>query len=172
MFRSGGGGAYRPGAGITLPEVIQEVKPAYTAEAMRAKVQGTVLLECVVRPDGSVSDVEVLRSLDSAFPVASFHFEPVLTGEGEFMMDLVRVQAGRLREAFRALGCRGVTRTDLRYDDTSAASRDAIGRFVVLEVNTQPGMTPLSLVPEIAAHRGLDFEALVRWMVEDATCGR
>lgn len=62
-----GGGAYRPGAGITLPRVIREVKPQYTADAMRAKVQGTVLLECVVMPDGSVSDVQVVRSLDSVF---------------------------------------------------------------------------------------------------------
>ena len=62
-----GGGAYRPGNGVTLPQLVREVKPQYTSDAMRAKVQGTVLLECVVRPDGSVSDVEVLRSLDSAF---------------------------------------------------------------------------------------------------------
>jgi TonB family protein len=62
-----GGGAYRPGNGVTLPRVVREVRPQYTSDAMRAKVQGTVLLECVVRPDGSVSDVQVLRSLDSTF---------------------------------------------------------------------------------------------------------
>jgi protein TonB len=62
-----GGGAYRPGNGVLLPAVIKEVKPAYTAEAMRAKVQGTVLLECVVNPDGSVGQVDVVRSLDSSF---------------------------------------------------------------------------------------------------------
>jgi TonB family protein len=62
-----GGGAYRPGTGVTLPVLLQEVKPQYTSDAMRAKVQGTVLLECIVRPDGSVSDVQVLRSLDSTF---------------------------------------------------------------------------------------------------------
>jgi periplasmic protein TonB len=62
-----GGGAYRPGNGVQLPTVLQEVKPQYTAEAMRAKVQGTVLLECVVLPDGSVGPVEVVRSLDSSF---------------------------------------------------------------------------------------------------------
>jgi D-alanine-D-alanine ligase len=47
-----------------------------------------------------------------------------------------------------------------------------MGRFVVLEVNTQPGMTPLSLVPEIAAHVGIGFGELVSWMVEDASCPR
>ena len=62
-----GGGAYRPGAGITLPVVIREVKPAYTADAMRAKVQGAVWLECIVMPDGSVGDVRVTRSLDPIF---------------------------------------------------------------------------------------------------------
>ena len=62
-----GGGAYRPGAGITLPSVLREVKPAYTADAMRAKVQGSVWLECIVMPDGSVGEVRVTRSLDPIF---------------------------------------------------------------------------------------------------------
>ncbi len=62
-----GGGVYRPGNGVELPRVEREVKPQYTAEAMRAKVQGTVLLECVVMPDGSVGNVQVVKSLDSTF---------------------------------------------------------------------------------------------------------
>ena len=62
-----GGGTYRPGNGVTTPVVLREVKPQYTSDAMRAKVQGSVWLECVVRPDGSVGDVKVLRSLDSTF---------------------------------------------------------------------------------------------------------
>jgi protein TonB len=62
-----GGGAYRPGSGINLPTVLREVKPAYTADAMRAKVQGSVWLECIVMPDGSVGDVRVTRSLDPIF---------------------------------------------------------------------------------------------------------
>lgn len=62
-----GGGAFRPGSGITLPTVMREVKPAYTADAMRAKVQGSVWLECIVMPDGSVGDVKVTRSLDPIF---------------------------------------------------------------------------------------------------------
>src|SRR5438128_2550968 len=61
-----GGGVYRPGNGVTLPRVLVEVKPQYTSDAMRAKVQGTVLLECVVKSDGSVGDVQIVRSLDSA----------------------------------------------------------------------------------------------------------
>lgn len=62
-----GGGVYRLGSGITNPVVLREVKPQYTSDAMRAKVQGVVLLECVVRPDGSVGDVKVVRSLDPVF---------------------------------------------------------------------------------------------------------
>lgn len=62
-----GGGAYRPGSGITTPRVLREVKPAYTAEAMRAKVQGTVWVECIVMPDGNVGDARITRSLDSVF---------------------------------------------------------------------------------------------------------
>ena len=62
-----GGGVYRPGNGVQLPRVLREVKPMYTSDAMRAKVQGTVLLECVVKADGSVGDVQVIRSLDPTF---------------------------------------------------------------------------------------------------------
>jgi D-alanine-D-alanine ligase len=71
-------------------------------------------------------------------------------------------------EAHRALGCRGVTRTDFRYDD----SKSGLQGLAVLEVNTQPGMTETSLVPETAAHAGISFEELVGWMVEDASLER
>ena len=67
--------------------------------------------------------------------------------------------------AHRALGCRGLSRTDFRWDDTRG-----LDGLVILEVNTQPGMTPTSLAPEQAAHAGIDFPALMRWMVEDALC--
>ncbi len=68
--------------------------------------------------------------------------------------------------AHRALGCRGATRADFRYDDTKGEP----GRLVLLEVNTQPGLTPTSLLPEQAAHRGMNFSELCAWMVERATC--
>jgi len=60
-------GVVRPGNGVTIPRIIREVRPQYTAEAMRAKVQGGVLLECVVQTDGTVGDVRVLRSLDTTY---------------------------------------------------------------------------------------------------------
>jgi D-alanine-D-alanine ligase len=82
--------------------------------------------------------------------------------------DAVTQEAKRIAEqAHIALGCRGVSRTDFRYDDTSGKQR-----LILLEVNTQPGMTPTSLVPEQAAYNGMNFRALVRWMVEDASCDR
>jgi len=61
------GGAYRPGNGVETPRLIREIKPQYTAQAMRAKIQGEVLLECIVQPDGSVGNIRVVRSLDAAF---------------------------------------------------------------------------------------------------------
>ena len=70
------------------------------------------------------------------------------------------------RRAHRALGCRGVSRADLRYDDTAGEP----GRMVLLEINTQPGMTPTSLVPDIAKYNGIGFVELVRWIVENAAC--
>ncbi len=71
-------------------------------------------------------------------------------------------------KAHRTLGCRGVSRTDFRYDDLPGGT----GELVVLEVNTQPGMTETSLVPELAAYAGISFGELVRWMAEDASCDR
>ena len=70
--------------------------------------------------------------------------------------------------AHRALGCRGVSRADFRYDERAEGTQ---GLFC-LEVNTQPGMTETSLVPELASHAGVPFEELVRWMVEDASLNR
>ncbi len=69
--------------------------------------------------------------------------------------------------AHAALGCRGMSRTDFRWDDTRG-----LDGLILLETNTQPGMTPTSLSPEQAQHTGMSFEALCTWLVEDATCNR
>ncbi|MEO0387458.1 MAG: D-alanine--D-alanine ligase [Pseudomonadota bacterium] len=71
------------------------------------------------------------------------------------------------RRAHLALGCRGVSRTDFRWDPA-----EGLAGLFLLETNTQPGMTPTSLAPEQAQHCGISFGALVRWMVEDASCFR
>lgn len=69
--------------------------------------------------------------------------------------------------AHNALMCRGVTRTDFRWDETKG-----VDGLIILEVNTQPGLTPTSLAPEQAAHVGIDFSQFCAWMVEDASCQR
>ena len=71
-------------------------------------------------------------------------------------------------KAHQAIGCRGVSRSDFRFDDRFSED----GELIWLEVNTQPGMTPTSLVPEMAAHAGHTFGEFLRWMVEDASCLR
>jgi len=71
-------------------------------------------------------------------------------------------------KAHQALGCRGVSRADFRFDDTKSGTHE----LICLEVNTQPGMTGTSLVPELAGYAGWSFGDLVRWMVEDASCNR
>ena len=69
--------------------------------------------------------------------------------------------------AHDALGCRGISRTDFRWDEARG-----VDGLILLETNTQPGMTPTSLAPEQAAHLGMNFGAICRWMVEDASCNR
>jgi D-alanine-D-alanine ligase len=66
------------------------------------------------------------------------------------------------------LGCRGISRSDFRFDDRPSGT----GELIFLEINTQPGMTGTSLVPELAGHSGLTFGELARWIVEDASCNR
>ncbi|ADM10000.1 D-alanylalanine synthetase [Parvularcula bermudensis HTCC2503] len=82
----------------------------------------------------------------------------------EEVADAVKAQS---LKAVQALGCRGLSRVDFRWDD-----RSGVNGLFILEVNTQPGMTPTSLSPEQAAAAGIDFGALVRWMIEDASCLR
>jgi TonB family protein len=74
--------AYKPGAGVSAPVLVKEVKPQYTPEAKKAKIQGVVTLECVVQPDGTIGDVEVTTSLDAGLDqeaikaVKQWRFEP------------------------------------------------------------------------------------------------
>jgi D-alanine-D-alanine ligase len=112
---------------------------------------------CEIIPRGGFYDYTAKYA-----PGGSDHLTPapIPTSAAETALDIA------LR-AHRALGCRGVSRADFRYDDTSAGG----GQIYLLEVNTQPGMTPTSLVPDIARHAGIGFDELVVWMVENATCG-
>ena len=65
--------------------------------------------------------------------------------------------------AHKAIGCRGVTRSDFKFHN---------GKFYLLEINTQPGMTKLSLVPEIAKYEGINFIKLIEWILDDASINR
>ena len=102
-------------------------------------------------------------------PVTGFYDYAAKYGEGGSKHILPARIPGEIAErckamalaAHAALGCRGVTRSDFRYDDINDL-------LVLLEVNTQPGMTPTSLAPEQAAHLGVGFDDLVRWITEDA----
>jgi len=126
-------------------------------------------LTCGIRGDEPLAIIEVVtdnRFYDYDAKYAKGGSKHILPAElSSFVYQNIQMLALR---AHQALGCRGVSRADFRYDDQPGGT----GALVCLEVNTQPGMTATSLVPEMAAHAGMDFPGLVRWMVEDASCDR
>jgi D-alanine-D-alanine ligase len=126
-------------------------------------------LTCAVMGDRALDVIEIVpkvRFYDYEAKYAPGGSEHVLPAQ---ILPNVYQETRRLAlAAHRALGCRGVSRTDFRYDDRV----EGTGGLVCLEVNTQPGMTETSLVPEMAAYAGISFGELVRWMVEDASLNR
>jgi len=126
-------------------------------------------LTCAVMGDTALDVIEIVptvRFYDYEAKYAPGGSKHVLPAQ---ILPNVYQQVRRMAlEAHRALGCRGVTRADFRYDDTIGGTEE----LVCLEVNTQPGMTETSLVPELAAHAGITFDELVQWMVEDASLNR
>ena len=126
-------------------------------------------LTCAVRGDESLDVIDIVTEgrfydYDAKYVAGgSKHILPAKISS--IIYQNVRMLALR---AHQALGCRGVSRADFRYDDRLEGTEG----LICLEVNTQPGMTATSLVPEMAAYAGMDFRALVRWMVEDASCNR
>ena len=127
-------------------------------------------LTCTVM-DGKALDVTEIVSIDHKFydydakyaPGGSKHILPA-----KILPNIYQSIQTLSSKAHLALGCRGVSRADFRFDEKADGNHD----LICLEVNTQPGMTPTSLVPEMAAHVGYSFGELVSWMVEDASCGR
>lgn len=125
-------------------------------------------LTCAVMGGDALGVIEILPAEGLSFydyeakyaPGGSRHVLPA-----ELSSNLYQYVQKLTVTAHRALGCRGVSRADFRYDEVA-------GEVICLEVNTQPGMTATSLVPELAAHAGISFGDLVRWMVEDASCDR
>jgi D-alanine-D-alanine ligase len=126
-------------------------------------------LTCAVVGDRALDVIEIVaatRFYDYEAKYAPGGSRHVLPAE---ISPFVYQEARRLAlKAHHALGCRGVTRADFRYDDRVPGTEG----LVCLEVNTQPGMTETSLVPELAIHAGMTFEELVRWMVDDASLNR
>jgi D-alanine-D-alanine ligase len=126
-------------------------------------------LTCAVMGDVALGVTEIITDL------AFYNYEAKYTEGGSRHVIPAQVQPKiydkvqkMALRAHAALGCRGVSRTDFRFNDRAGED----GELVCLEINTQPGMTPLSLAPEQARHAGHSFEELVSWMVEDASCNR
>ena len=126
-------------------------------------------LTCAVVKDQATDVIEIVPKVrfydfEAKYaPGGSEHVLPAPIAE-----DVYRAAQTLTVAAHNALGCRGATRADFRYDD----SRPGVEGLACLEVNTQPGMTETSLVPELAAYAGISFEELVRWMIEDASLNR
>lgn len=124
-------------------------------EIQVAVLDGKALGAIEIRPKSGFYDYEAKYTVGKAE-----HIMPAPLDDDDYahVMDLAE-------KAHKALGCRGLTRSDFRYDNTSIGQN----LFYLLEINTQPGMTELSLAPEIAAHHGISFADLVRHLVEHAT---
>ncbi|MFL6798200.1 MAG: D-alanine--D-alanine ligase [Xanthobacteraceae bacterium] len=126
-------------------------------------------LTCAVMGEEALGVIEIVPTVkfydyDAKYaPGGSKHLLPAPVSS--FVYQEVRRLA---LAAHRALGCRGVSRADFRYDDRI----EGTGGLFCLEVNTQPGMTETSLVPELATNAGIKFDELVRWMIEDASLNR
>jgi D-alanine-D-alanine ligase len=143
---------------LTRPDQIL-VEPYISGKELTCAVMGGQALGVIeIVPAVKFYDYEAKYA-----PGGSKHLLPAPIAE-EIYREVQRIALA----AHRAIGCRGVTRSDFRYDNGLGGTK---GLFC-LEVNTQPGMTETSLVPEMAQHAGISFDELVRWMVEDASLGR
>jgi D-alanine-D-alanine ligase len=128
-------------------------------------------LTCAVIGDFATDVIEIVPQKGLAFydfeakyaPGGSTHQLPA-----DILPNVYQLIRKYTLAAHASLGCRGVSRADFRFDDTDGGT----GELICLEVNTQPGMTGTSLVPELAAHAGWSFGKLARWIVEDASCSR
>ena len=142
---------------------------AYGEVVMVERYIGGRELTCGVRGDESLDVIDIVtegRFYDYDAKYVAGGSKHILPAQiSPIIYQNVRMLTLR---AHQALGCRGVSRADFRYDDRL----EGTDGLICLEVNTQPGMTATSLVPEMAAYAGMDFRALVRWMVEDASCNR
>jgi D-alanine-D-alanine ligase len=152
------------------PQIIGSAEWKYGERVMVERYVHGRELTCAVMGDVALGVTEIIPTghsfydYDSKYvPGGSKHECPAKVSPNIYQ----KIQTLALK-AHQAIGCRGVSRSDFRYDDRHSEN----GELVWLEINTQPGMTPTSLVPEIAAQAGHSFGDLLSWMVEDASCLR
>jgi D-alanine-D-alanine ligase len=152
------------------PQVVSSADWKYGDTVMVERYVHGRELTCPVMGDVALAVCEIIPTghsfydYDSKYvPGGSKHEIPAKISQIVYQ----KIQTLSLK-AHQAIGCRGVSRSDFRYDDRHSEN----GEVVWLEINTQPGMTSTSLVPEIAAHAGHSFGDLLSWMVEDASCLR
>jgi D-alanine-D-alanine ligase len=151
------------------PEGILNQRELFGDQVMVERFVPGRELTCAVMGDVALGVIDIVPNIGfydyeaKYAPGGSRHILPA-----EIPADIYRKIQRYSLDAHRALGCRGVSRSDFRMDDINGKEPD----LVLLEVNTQPGMTGTSLVPELAAHAGHSFEELVTWMVNDASLNR
>jgi D-alanine-D-alanine ligase len=153
------------------PQELNSAEWSFAEDVMVERYIAGRELTCAVMGDRPLGVIEILPAEGLAFydyqakyaPGGSRHVLPAEISPNIYSL----VQKLSLK-AHQALGCRGISRADFRFDDRPGGT----GEMICLEVNTQPGMTATSLVPELASHSGLTFGDLVRWIVEDASCNR
>lgn len=152
------------------------VHPGSNAPRLSAEMPATVMVEtyapgremtCSVMGDRALCVTDIITDgwydFDAKYkPGGSRHVLPA-----EIPAEIEAACLDYALRAHRALGCRGLSRTDFRWDEARG-----LDGLILLETNTQPGMTPTSLSPEQAAHCGISFPELCRWIVEDASCDR
>lgn len=149
--------------------IILEQRELYGNQIMAERFIPGKELTCAVMGDVALGVIDIQPAVGfydyraKYAPGGSVHILPA-----DIPRDIYRKVQQYALAAHQALGCRGVSRADFRYDDTPGSD----GELILLEINTQPGMTGTSLVPELAAHAGHSFEELVTWMVNDASVNR
>ncbi len=127
-------------------------------------------LTCAVMGDVALGVTEIFPTEDTFYDFAAKYAEGGSNHQcpAKILPNIYQKIQTMAINAHKAIGCRGVSRSDFRFDDRV----NGLNELVWLEVNTQPGMTPTSLVPELAEHAGHSFGELLSWMVEDASCCR
>ncbi len=149
--------------------IILEQRELYGSQIMAERFIPGKELTCAVMGDVALGVIDIQPAVGfydyraKYAPGGSVHVLPA-----EIPREVYRKVQQYALAAHQALGCKGVSRADFRYDDTPGSE----GELILLEINTQPGMTGTSLVPELAAHAGHSFEELVTWMVNDASVNR